>query len=94
MNGIIDAFLTHPLRLVDSGTGVHVKDTYGNPSFARTFNDPGGEIAQMILALPDLLAAAETVLKTYDELIRMDEIGDEHGFPELRAAVAKAKGET
>ena len=48
------------------------------------------DIRKLLAAAPDLLAAAKLWLKTYDDCVKLEHLGDERGIAELRAAIAKA----
>lgn len=61
--------------------------------------DPSGRTGEFreatghaIAALPELVASCDAWLKHYDGCVRQEQLGDEPGIAEMRAALAKIKG--
>jgi len=71
--------MSDEMPILEAGTG-RGDDLMGNLALAA--------------AAPDLLEACEIWIQHYDKYVRDKNIGDEIGIAEMRAAIAKAKGES
>jgi hypothetical protein len=84
----------------------YVREEFTDACIARVFEDnghadergredlPQEANARLISAAPDLIEACEIWIQHYDKYVRDKNIGDEIGIAEMRAAIAKAKGES